>query len=36
MMAIVQAGAFLENFGGDGLEEIRRNDDTYLATLKTW
>jgi chorismate synthase len=36
MMAIVLAGAFLEKFGGDSLEEIRRNHDTYLATLKTW
>ena len=36
MMAIVLAGAFLEKFGGDGLEEIRRNYETYLATLKTW
>src|SRR5438309_1165138 len=36
MMAIVLAGAFLEKFGGDGLEEIRRNYDTYLASLKTW
>jgi len=36
MMAIVLAGAFLEKFGGDSLEEIRRNYDTYLASLKTW
>ena len=36
MMAIVLAGAFLEKFGGDGLEEIRRNYETYLASLKTW
>jgi hypothetical protein len=28
--------AFLEKFGGGGLEEIRRNDDTYLASLKSW
>jgi len=34
MMAIVLAGAFLEKFGGDRLEEIRRNYDTYLASLK--
>ena len=36
MMAIVLANAFLEKFGGDSLEEIRRNYDTYLASLKTW
>ena len=36
MMAIVLAGAFLEKFGGDGLEEIRRNYETYLASLKPW
>src|SRR5438128_1737878 len=36
MMAIVLAGALLEKFGGDGLEEIRRNYETYLASLKTW
>src|SRR5439155_25799853 len=36
MMAIVLASAFLEKFGGDSLEEIRRNYDTYLASLKTW
>ncbi len=36
MMAIVLAGAFLEKFGGDSLEDIRRNYDTYLASLKTW
>ena len=36
MMAIVFAGAFLEKFGGNSLEEIRRNYDTYLASLKTW
>jgi chorismate synthase len=30
------AGAFLEKFGGDSLEEIRRNYDAYLASLKTW
>lgn len=35
-MAIVLAGAFLGKFGGDSLEEIRRNYDTYLASLKTW
>lgn len=35
-MGIVLAGAFLETSGGDRLEEIRRNDNTYLASLKTW
>jgi len=34
--AIVLAGAFLEKFGGDSLEEIRCNYDAYLASLKTW
>jgi len=36
MMAIALAGAFIEKFGGDSPEEIRRNYDTYLASLKTW
>jgi chorismate synthase len=36
MMAIVLAGAFLEKFGGDSLDEIRRNYDSYLHTLKDW
>lgn len=36
MMAIVLAGAFLEKFGGDGVEEIRRNYTAYLEHLKSW
>ncbi len=36
MMAIVLAQAFLEKFGGDSLEEIRRNYDAYQETLKNW
>jgi len=36
MMSIVLPGAFLEKFGGDSLEEIRRSYDAYLASLKTW
>ncbi len=36
MMAIVLAQAFLEKFGGDSLEEIRRNYQGYLDSLKAW
>lgn len=36
MMAIVLADAFLEKFGGDSLDEIRRNHATYLESLNTW
>ncbi|MGH7262361.1 MAG: chorismate synthase [Candidatus Rokuibacteriota bacterium] len=36
MMAIILAQAFLEKFGGDSLEEIRRNYDTYQESLKNW
>ena len=36
MMAIVLADAFLEKFGGDSLQEIRRNHDGYLDSLKSW
>jgi chorismate synthase len=36
MMAIVLADAFLEKFGGDGLEEIRRNVTSYLDALERW
>ncbi len=36
MMAIVLADAFLEKFGGDGIEEIRRNYTAYLDSLKSW
>jgi chorismate synthase len=36
MMAIVLADAFLEKFGGDSLQEIRRNYDGYLDSLKSW
>jgi chorismate synthase len=36
MMAIVLADAFLEKFGGDGIDEIRHNYHAYLDTLKSW
>ena len=36
MMAIVLAEAFLEKFGGDSVEEIRRNHQGYLEYLKGW
>src|SRR5882724_2908330 len=36
MMAIVLADAFLEKFGGDGLEEVRRNYRAYQDSLKSW
>ena len=34
MMAIVLAEAFLEKFGGDSVDEIRRNYQGYLDYLK--
>jgi chorismate synthase len=36
MMAIVLANAFLEKFGGDSLEETRRNYAAYQEGLKSW
>jgi chorismate synthase len=36
MMAIVLADAFLEKFGGDGLEEIRHNYRAYQDSLRSW
>ena len=36
MMAIVLVEAFLEKFGGDSVEEIRRNHQGYLEYLKGW
>jgi chorismate synthase len=36
MMAIVLVQAFLEKFGGDGLEEIRRHHTAYLESLARW
>ena len=36
MMAIVLADAFLEKFGGDGLEEVRRNYRAYQDSLRGW
>ena len=36
MMAIVLAHAFLEKFGGDSLDEIRRNYHAYQDSLKAW
>jgi chorismate synthase len=35
-MAIVLAEAFLEKFGGDSVNEIRRNYQGYLDYLKDW
>jgi chorismate synthase len=36
MMAIVLADAFLEKFGGDGLDEIHRNYRSYQDSLRGW
>jgi chorismate synthase len=36
MMAITLARAFLEKFGGDSIDEIRRNYQAYLESLKVW
>jgi chorismate synthase len=36
MMAIVLAHAFLEKFGGDSVDEIRRNHRAYQDSLKAW
>ncbi len=36
MMAIVLAEAFLDKFGGDSVDEIRRNHQGYLDYLKAW
>ena len=36
MMAIVLAEAFLAKFGGDSIDEIRRNYGTYQEYLKSW
>jgi chorismate synthase len=36
MMALVLAEAFLEKFGGDSIDEIRRNYAGYLDSLKSW
>ena len=36
MMAIVLADAFLEKFGGDGLDEIHRNYRAYQDSLRGW
>ncbi len=36
MVAIVLAGAFLDKFGGDSMDEIRRNHQAYLEYLKGW
>jgi chorismate synthase len=36
MMAIVLAQAFLDKFGGDSVDEIRRNYAAYLDSLKRW
>lgn len=36
MVAIVLADALLEKFGGDSVEEIRRNYTAYQESLKSW
>jgi chorismate synthase len=36
MVAIVLADAFLEKFGGDSVDEIRRNYSGYQESLKAW
>jgi chorismate synthase len=36
MVALVLADAFLEKFGGDSVEEIRRNHAAYVQSLKGW
>jgi chorismate synthase len=36
MMALVLADAFLEKFGGDSIDEIRQNYNTYQDSLKSW
>jgi chorismate synthase len=33
MVALVLAEAALEKFGGDSVAELRRNRDSYLATM---
>jgi chorismate synthase len=33
MVAIVLADAWLEKFGGDTIDEVRRNYEAYLATI---
>lgn len=35
MLAVVLAQAFVEKFGGDSLDEMRRNYDAYVATVAT-
>jgi chorismate synthase len=36
MLALVLAGAFLEKFGGDSIEETRRNFEGYLKQLRDY
>jgi chorismate synthase len=36
MIAITLAQAFLDKFGGDSLDEVRRNVQGYQDSLKTW
>ena len=36
MVALVLARAFLEKFGGDSLEETRRNHAAYLAQVRNY
>jgi chorismate synthase len=35
MTALVMADAFVEKFGGDSINELRRNYDAYLAHIAT-
>jgi chorismate synthase len=36
MMALVLAGAFLEKFGGDSIEEMLRNYSGYMEQLRAY
>jgi len=36
VVAIELASALQEKFGGDSIEELRRNLDAYLATVRTF
>ena len=36
MVALVLAGAFLEKFGGDSIQETKRNYDGYLQQLREY
>jgi chorismate synthase len=36
MTALVVARAFLEKFGGDSLDEVKRNFESYQAQVKSY